>query len=703
MTGHDIKLLDLLWDKGMEFAVPVYQRNYDWKKENCERLFDDIIALSKDSNRDGHFLGCIVTCEHVGYSFKNRLIIDGQQRLITVSLLLLAMCHLLDSGEIKSNKGNLADEIYQYLGDGNLGDGKNLRLALSNHDQSAYENLFRVPNAYDENSNLTKNYMLFRELILKKEIAIDDLFANIKKLIVISVELNNEDDPQLVFESLNSTGVPLTAGDKIRNFLLMDQPHQLQKQYYKDYWLQIEDAVGTHIDDFVYDYLRVKTGNFGNQKKIYGEFKEYAEDKCLKREIKSSLVDMRKYAHIYSILLGKNQVDDSGFNTNEASKLEACIFRLNRLETFVIRPFLMEVLSLAQGGKLSSQEVIEIFRTVEAYIYRRKICDKPSNKLNTVFVKLHKEIEAKKGTIGKYLDGFKVALCGKTGSAAFPEDEEFKRKFKECEIYKMTSPVRTYTLERLECNGDGANEAPNDLYGQFANGKLTIEHIMPQTLNREWKGELGKDYERVHKEWLHRIANLTLTGYNSRLSNDAFGVKRKTYKNSRFGLNQWIADQQVWGEKQLLERAEMLAEKALKIWEKPKVTIDRCVTLGDTNITFRGLGLISYAYRRNPAQKVDSWNTMFLEVVRQVIGLANLPDFMKQLNANRAANRWMNFFGDEERSKRFLRRKDPLPNLYIETNTNTETKIKILRGLFQLYNLDPNELKFVVRLSRHIT
>ncbi len=716
MRGRDCSLLDLLKGNEKQLVVPVYQRNYDWEKENCRRLFDDLMALSKEGKREAHFLGNIVTCESVGNP-NARLIIDGQQRLITVSLLLLAIYDLLidQRDELFSEKRGLMNDIYHLLVCQVRGTishpRKNVvpyRLYLSDFDQDAYEELFQDSRSYKGNSKIIANYEFFRgkveESISKQEITIGNLFDNIHKLVVINVELDANDDPQLVFESLNSTGVALSAGDKIRNFILMDFDLDTQKRYYNAYWKEIEkntqDGTEKNIDDFVYNYLRAKTCKLGNQKRIYEEFKEYknAEGK----DVETLLKDMLKYADKYKILLGGKLIDAQWLGANVISKNDSklvqekiidCIFRLNWLETFVVRPFLMEVLCLLQDGQLELQDALEVFQIVESYIYRRKICDKPSNVLNKLFVELHRNIKEIDGTTSNYVNKFKECICKLSGRAAFPNDVEFKDAFGKREIYVMQRHICNYTLERLECFG--VKDAPRDYYDRFKEGKITIEHIMPQKLTPEWNRELGANNQRIHTEWLNRIANLTMTGYNSELSNAPFREKKAIYKVGRVKLNEEIARQNKWGEKQLKKRSSALAAKALEIWDKPNVSLDR-VSLGDTKVLFKGLQIEGYIYKGDKEQKVSSWRHMLEEMVKlQILNLSRGGDFIKSLKSNSSENSWMRFFNEKEDG--LIKGKEIVSGLFYETNTDTKKKIRILRGLFEYFKLNPNDLVFVLK------
>ena len=688
MRGKDEKLLDIFNSNGKRFIIPAYQRNYDWKQENCERLFDDLIALTK-SRREGHFFGSVVTVESEDGFSTERLVIDGQQRVTTVSLLLLAMYRLLERGEVVSTKGDLKDHIYNcYLVDNTSARDIKLRLKPVKSDQLAFEKLFADEEEHLPNSNLTINYNYFVGRIRKNEISIDDLFRAVRNLVVINVELKQADDPQLVFESLNSTGVALTEGDKIRNFVLMGLSSRQQDTFYEKYWNRIEECTGYEVSAFIRDYLSVKTNVIASQNKVYESFKAYRQK--LQDDPEELLQDMYAYSKLYrTLLVGKT----SNRNLND------CIFRLNWLETSVTRPFLLEVLRLESEGKLKTDDVAEIFATVEAYLYRRQICEIPTNALNKIFLGLHKEIAKFDGTVENYLSKFKYAIGMKRDRGVFPSDKDFIAAFKTRNVYKMNPRVRAYTLERLE--NFGTRETV-DVYKRIEEDTLTIEHVMPQVLVPEWMESLGDDYAEIHEAWLHRVANLTLTAYNSRYSNNPFADKlnmKNGFKDSGVRLNHWIAQQTEWGEKQLIERTELLAERALEIWPTPDTASytpvekeKNTVTLDD-DVSFRGLQISGFVFR-GVEQSVLSWIDMFDAVIRQ------LHSTDKSILAKLAAVKdpevkLSQYFTTDGSGLREATELDT--GVFYERNSNTEIKVTILRELFRQFGVGLDDLVLILR------
>ena len=374
MKGSEAKLVSYMQGSDKRFIIPVYQRNYDWRIENCKQLYDDLISIIH-KERSSHFFGSIVSVHNDG-EFNEYLIIDGQQRLTTISLLMLAMYNLMKSGVIIPAQSNLADKIYKtYLIDEWQEDETRIKLKPVKNDSTAFGLLFMNPEDYIQSSNLTINYNFFYSRIQKEEISIDELYTAITKLEIINITLNKDDNPQLIFESLNSTGLALSEGDKIRNYILMGLPTKEQNDYYEKYWNKIELCTNYDVSAFMRDYLSVKQQAIPPISKVYVTFKAYVADK--EPETETLLKDLLDYAKWYSILLrGKT----------EDKKLNACIHRLNRLETTVTRPFFLEVLRMTEKGSpvLSLQDAEEIFLLTEDYLFRRSICDLPTNALRKI-------------------------------------------------------------------------------------------------------------------------------------------------------------------------------------------------------------------------------------------------------------------------------------------------------------------------------
>lgn len=669
------------------FVVPVYQRNYEWKKENCEQLFNDLIDVVR-TGRKSHFFGSLVSSYHPNGHHIEYLVIDGQQRLTTVSLLLLAMYNLLQQGKVASQTSYLAQQILEnFLIDKYQPKEKRIKLKPVKDDRAAFDRLFDVPEEHLRKSNLTANYDYFYNRIQKEEITVDELYDALFSLEVINIELTSEDNPQRIFESLNSTGVALSEGDKIRNFILMGLTSNQQEEYYEKYWNRIEILTDYNVSIFVRDYLSIKQQLIPSMDRVYTTFKAFVQEQGLETE--ALLQELLAYAKRYEILL-KGKTPDK--------QLNACIYRLNRLETTVTRPFFLEVLRLQGEEKLSWQEVREVFLYTENYLFRRTICDLATNSLNKIFLMLHREIIRFEGTDDNYVEKFKYALLTKGERGRFPTDEEFAKALSERLIYKMNSKNKVYIFERLENHGTIEDK---DIYHHVDEGVYSIEHIMPQHLTPAWTKELGEDYEAIHENWLHRLANLTLTGYNSKYSNSPFIEKRDMpngFADSGLRMNAWIAQQSQWALKELEARNALLIQRAMNIWSLPTtsfVSVDKqlesCTLDEDVDLSGRQIARFSY---KNIEQPVASW----INMMEQVLKILHNEDasVLTKLAYTPA--------GDAEMSIHVSSIPEELHKamqidhgIYVECNTSTTTKILMLRKYFKAFGANPEDLVFYLR------
>lgn len=691
MKGSEAKLLGFMEGANNRYVIPVYQRKYDWKTENCRQLYEDLKRIIRDK-RESHFFGSIVSNVVPAGSKIEFHIIDGQQRLTTVTLLLLAISNLVKAGRVQSEEEDLDDQIVQrfIIAPWAKKDDK-IKLRPVKEDRAALEKLFGPVDDYDRGSNMTINYQFFYDQILREEVTVDELYDAIGKLEIISITLDTGDNAQLIFESLNSTGLALQEGDKIRNYILMGMSPKDQDYYYDSYWTKIEKCTANDVSGFVRDYLSIKRLVTPTINNVYQEFKKYAEEARL--PIETLLSDLLRYARYYEKLL----TCKSGLNSQ---KLDDCLYRLMRLDIVVTRPFFMEVLRLNQDQKLTVDEVLRVFEITENYLFRRNICEVPTNALNKIFLNLNKEIYRYDNTADGYVDKFIYALLSKKESGRFPDDDEFTEALESKAVYQMRGKYKAYLFERLE--NYGTIEA-KDVYTHLDNSVYTIEHIMPQHLTPAWVEALGPDAEEIHTTWLHRLANLTLTGYNPNLSNNPFTEKRDAevggYKASGLRMNQKIAQKESWGLPELEERNVELLAYAKKIWSYPSTAFvpaekefDSC-TLDDENADLTGRDIIKYSYQ-NMEQPVSSWADMLEHVVKYLhqrdksvlTGLAysksNTTDLVSYISTN----------PDTLRSAIKVDE-----NIYFEKGSSTALKMSILRRLFALYELDPMDLVFYLR------
>ncbi len=688
MTGSEAKIVAIMEGACKRFIIPVYQRNYDWKIENCQQLYDDLVKVMRNK-RHSHFFGSIVSVVKDG-GYSEHLVIDGQQRLTTISLLSLAMYKLMKKGIVVPANKSLPDRIMEtiLIDKYHDEDEKPCKLCPVKNDQEAYKRLFGDESGYIPDSNMTINYEYFYDRIQKQELTADELYEAITRLVIINIALNQDDDPQLIFESLNSTGLALSEGDKIRNFILMGLPSKQQEKFYTSYWNPIEKCTDYDVSAFVRDFLSVKQLSIPSVSKVYFTFKAYVESQ--KADIESLLQELLRYAKWYKILLK---------GTGSQDALDNCIFRLNLLETTVTRPFFLEVLRLQSEGKLAPAEVTEIFLYTENYLFRRSVCSVPTNSLNKTFLMLHHEIVRYDGTEDNYVEKFKHALLSKTEVRRFPDDKEFTEALSARQVYtKMKGKNKIYLLERLENNNTVEDK---NIYRHLEQGRCSIEHIMPQQLTQEWINELGDDCEQIHETWLHRIANLTLTGYNSKYSNRSFAEKRDMengFAQSGYRLNAWIGRQEHWGLNELEQRNQMLMQTALKTWPLPETgyrpaekQLDSCTLEDDNDLT--GRSLIRFAYK-NAEQAVSTWVDM-MEAVLKILHEEDKSVLFRLAYNQDASNELSAYVTSNPKDLHTALKIDE--NIYVEQNNSTAAKINMLRTFFKAYGADTEDLVFYLK------
>ncbi|EQD94380.1 hypothetical protein L932_03555 [Helicobacter pylori PZ5026] len=564
MKADAMKLLDFIGkSQEKQFVIPIYQRLYSWKKEQCEQLWDDwddIIKIGGNDKMNGHFIGSILYVRDDNTHSSPLLIIDGQQRLTTITLLFIALRNR-SSDEVKREK------IESYLINSDKDGDKKFRLILSESDKDTLLSLI------DENKRkpselslkIMENFKLFEEWIRKNTDKLETIFKGLEKLMIVWIALKKEkDDPQLIFESMNSKGIELTQTDLIRNYIVMETEVEKQEDFYNGYWRAMEENFKQSekqskkqsekqskredlFNKFVRHYLTIKIGKTPNEKRVYEAFKRYQQERGIETE--ALLQDLQKYCGYFCRIVFKKEADKD---------LNKALGFLVDLEMDVIYPLLLELYSDYSDGVLSKQDFIPIIYLTESYICRRAVCGLGTNGLNKVFPSFTKHIQK-----DEYFKSLKAHFGYLTEKQRFPNNDEFKKLFITIDFYNFQK--REYFFERLE-NFD-TKEPVNTK-------ECTIEHIMPQTLTEKWERDLGGNFQAIHDKYLNTIGNLTLTGYNEKYSNNSFQEKRdmeKGFKQSPLRLNQSLKDLESFGEEEIEKRANDLADFALKIWTYPKL------------------------------------------------------------------------------------------------------------------------------------
>lgn len=565
MKAVDANLLDLL-KVTSQFEVPIYQRAYAWGEAECEQLWRDILRAGENTELGAHFTGSVVYIEKsagTSTSQEPSLIIDGQQRVTTVSLLLAAIARRLDEaapGEQEPLEGFSPEEIrVSYLTNRFKTDDRRYKLLLSQGDRDA---LMAVVDGTEPAagvvSRVLDNSNYFDNKLKDKKLDIAVVCRGLSKLRVVDVKLQlGIDHPQLVFEAMNSTGKKLSQADLIRNFVLMDLPAEEQKKLWKSYWrpMELEFAqagASSRFDEFVRHYLTVVTGDIPRVYDIYDAFKDHAAKRVKEGEkIDALVVELREYSKRFSsIALGK-EGDDA---------LRAAFGDLAQIRADVVYPFLLEVYTDYELGTVLRDEVLSIVRMVTSYVFRRAIVGLATNSLNTTFQTFGRALRK-----DRYLESVKAHFLKLSGYRQFPADAEFAEKLQTFDAYHFKR--RSYFLRMLE-NFDRKEPVPTDEY--------TIEHILPQNedLRPEWRTALGDDWQEIQAKYLHTLGNLTLTGYNSEYSDRPFIEKRDIkggFHESPLRLNRGIGQLETWNESTIRERASRLANEALSIWPRPSL------------------------------------------------------------------------------------------------------------------------------------
>ncbi|GAA8586974.1 DUF262 and DUF1524 domain-containing protein [Helicobacter pylori] len=530
-----------------QFVIPIYQRLYSWKKEQCEQLWDDIIKIGGNDKMNGHFIGSILyVLDGIKHSNNALLIIDGQQRLTTVTLLLTALRdHLSDEVKRKEIENH-------YLINSDKDGDKKFRLILSESDKDTLLSLIdkdrRKPS--EPSSKIVENFKLFEEWVSNTDKP-ETIFKGLEKLMIVWIALKKgKDDPQLIFESMNSKGMELAQTDLIRNYIVMETEIEKQEGFYNQYWRAMEKEFKQNekwFDRFVRHYLTIKTREIPNINKVYVALKDYRQKERI--GIEDLLKDLQKYCGYFCQIAFKKEANKD---------LNKALGFLVDLEMDVIYPLLLELYSDYSDGVLSKDDFRRSIALIESYICRRAVCGLSTNSLNKVFPSFTKHIQK-----DEYFESLKVHFGSLTNNQRFPDDDEFKNLFITIDFYNFKR--KKYFFERLE-----NFERKERVYTH----EYTIEHIMPQTLTEEWERDLGENFQAIHDKYLHTIGNLTLTGYNKEYNNKPFKEKRdmeKGFKQSPLRLNQGLRDLESFGEEWIKKRANDLADWALKIWTYPKL------------------------------------------------------------------------------------------------------------------------------------
>ena len=628
MQASEAKLQQII-EGTKQYVVPLFQRPYSWKKSEWQILWDDLIELSESDNPRTHFMGSIVTIPTISIpeGVSKYLLIDGQQRLTTIFILL---CAIRDRAK-ETEDEELVSEINNTILVNPYKKGLDYyKLQPTQIDREVFHKLIRAESEVSP-SGILDSYSFFLKKIRQN---LADIYK-IQKVIcnnlsIVSVVLSADDDPYLVFESLNAKGRALTQADLIRNYFFMRIHADKQELIYEKYWQPMQDILGDDLTEFIRHYL-TKNGIDVKQSETYFQIKE----RINQGDALPHLQDLYKFANYYSRLLHPEREDNP--------KIRKYLTRINRLEVATVYPFLLNCYNEWAQNSISEVEFIEIFQILENFILRRFVCNVQTRGLNRIFALLYSQV-IKDTAIAdsSFIERLKIALQTKD----YPKDNEFKERLLNVKLYGSNRTEKTkLILESLEESFMHKE--------QVSLNNLSIEHVMPQTLNVWWKNHLGEDWAITYDLLVHTLGNLTLTAYNSELSNSEFLIKRNEFQKSHLELNKYFVEQDTWQRENIEFRAEYLADLVVKIW---KYFGDESVQTQPSSL--KG-SIPKFLYILGEEHSVKSWRDV-LEVTLNSI--ANLePEKFKEI-----MEQFPRLLGWDEKNFRSTRK---LKNgVFIETN-----------------------------------
>lgn len=566
MKATESKLFKFL-QKSAQFIIPIYQRQYSWTQEQCEQLWKDIVRAGT-TDLEAHFIGSVVYVERGLYSHSDvpqLLVIDGQQRLTSTTLLIAALVSELNARSADNTsviEGTNAKKLKKYYLCNDAEDGDlYYKLLLTKADDKELRAIIDNETKHDDDatSRVIQNYQFFKDKLsrLGNE-KVSEIYLGLQKLLIVDIALDRErDNPQLIFESLNSTGLDLSQADLIRNFVLMGLEPKQQNTLYERYWFPMESDFGNGeyswlFNQFMRDYLTLKTNKPPRINDVYEAFKKYVSSSHL--DIEDVVADVRKHAQFYIAF---------SLEQEKEQKLLEAFQDLNAYKVDVSYPLILELYHDYDSQILTLDEFIECVRLIESYVFRRYVCDIPTNSLNKTFASFARSIRK-----SSYLESFKAELISLSSYRRFPSDSELNRCLQHKDMYNVRS--RAYWLRRLE-NHDKKERISVENY--------TIEHVLPQNknLSSQWQQALGDDWQSIQEEYVHTIGNLTLTGYNSELSDRFFTEKRDMeggFASSPLTLNQSLRDHNTWNKESIQARSKLLADKMQTVWRYPNLSAE---------------------------------------------------------------------------------------------------------------------------------
>jgi uncharacterized protein with ParB-like and HNH nuclease domain len=674
MKANELPINNFLQAPNVQFVIPVYQRNYDWTTDECNQLVNDILSVEKE-DRGTHFIGSIVFIHEGTYStseVKQLVIIDGQQRLTTINIFYVALYRFAKENNLSKDSEMLYNMflVNQYVEN----ESSKLKLKQTDTNSLAFKAIMNsTENQFHSYSNVIENYNFFRDVI--NEDNFQTLINGLKRLIFVEISLERgKDDPQRIFESLNSTGLELTQSDLIRNFILMDLEPKEQNKVFENIWNPIEENArdlikqNSLVSDFIRDYITLKTKKIPNKNKVYIEFKKLYAQKS-EDDFNQELENIKQLSFHYKKLINPNTISDH--------KLKKEIEYISRLEINVAFPFLLQVFDDSENGIIDSETLLKVVKLIQSYAWRRFVVGLPTNALNKIFMTLYSEIDHE-----EYYDSLEIALIRKKQGGKFPTNEDLRIALQDKDLYNIKAKNRNYMFELLE-------NYNNREYVDTSNEKITIEHIFPRNPNEDWKTTMSEtEYTLFKDRYLNTIGNLTLSGNNGALSNKSFSSKKEMnndggeqgYKYSRLWLNHYLKEINNWSIKEYNDRSEFIYERFLSIWQYPSIQISHIEENTEENIfdiesaTNKKL---DYFIFENTKIDESAVAQMYFYVIKELFKkntqlLVNNQEIIKS-----------------SKSKEDFRSPQEIINGYfVEFNIDSNSKFKILKKLLSLFELE---------------
>ena len=674
MIAKQLQINEFLQTPNVQFVIPVYQRNYDWGNSECKVLLNDIISIGT-KNEGSHFIGSIVFI-HEGVfmvgEVKELVIIDGQQRLTTINILYVALYRFAKENGDAHN----AERLYKMFLTNQfvMNETSKLKLKQTDANSTAFKSIVLGTEAeFDEYSNVIENFNYFKNIVNKDNF--ETILNGLNRLIFVEISLERDkDDPQRIFESLNSTGLDLSQSDLIRNFILMDLPPKEQNRIFETIWSPIEknarDIVRkqSRVSDYIRDYLTLRNKKIPNKSKVYVEFKnlyENRKDEAYHQELEN----IKSLSIHYKKFINPSTIKDIDIRRE--------MEYINRLEINVAYPFLLQLFEDADNGLIEKAEWIKVLKLIQSYTWRRFVVGLPTGSLNKIFMTLYSEVDT-----DEYYESVAIALLKKRGRGKFPTNEELKTALKDKDLYNTQSKNKNYMFEMLENfnNREHVNTSIED---------ITIEHIFPQTPSEQWAEELlPEEYFAFKEKHLNTIANLTLSGNNGALGNRSFKAKKEMNVNekqqgylfSRLWLNSYLKEIDSWDVSKYEERFNIIYDRFLKIWVYPDVIIEEVDETEEESIidaespTHKKL---EYFIFENTKVEETAIARMYFYVIE------NLYEKNSQLLLSN-----QEILKISRNASDFRMPQEVTNGWFIEANTDSNTKFSVLRKLLALFDLE---------------